>query len=203
MQTHRHCLAATLLAGIVSSTAAWAQPPAPAAVQLEGQSFDATARVADTDLVLNGVGLRAVAWLKGYAAALYLGAKAGTPAAVLATPGAKRLQLRMLQDVPAQEFVKAFDKGLERNTPAAEQAALAERKARFDSTVQAIGKVKKGDVVNLDFVPGSGLVMLYNGKPRGEPIPGDDLYAALLRIFLGEQPVDARLKQGLLGAATS
>jgi hypothetical protein len=32
--------------------------------------------VGDTDLKLNGVGLRAVAWLKGYAAGLYLPKKA-------------------------------------------------------------------------------------------------------------------------------
>jgi hypothetical protein len=178
-------------------------PLAQAQVRVEGQTFDANVRVGDSDLVLNGVGLRAVAWIKGYAAGLYLGAKASTPAAVLATPGAKRLQLRMLQDVGAQEFVKAIDKGIGRNTPAPEQPALAERKAVFDGQVQALGKVKKGDVVNLDFVPGRGLVFSYNGQARGEPIAGEDFYDALLGIFLGDQPVDGRLKQGLLGGAAS
>jgi hypothetical protein len=41
--------------------------------------------------------------------------------------------------------------------------------------------------------------MSVNGKAQGEPIPGDDLYAALLRIFLGDKPSDPELKSGLLG----
>lgn len=176
---------------------------AAAQMRIEGQTFAATARVGGAELVLNGVGLRAVAWLKGYAAALYLPAKATTPAQVLAAVGPKRLQLRLLQDVPAEEFVKAIDKGFARNTAAAEQPALAERRQAFDRQVLAVAKVKKGDVVDLDFVPGRGLVFLLNGQPRGDALPGADLYAALLRIFIGDQPVDARLKSGLLGGAAS
>ena len=45
------------------------------AAVIEGQHFDDRIRLADTELVLNGVGLRAVAWLKGYAAGLYLRAE--------------------------------------------------------------------------------------------------------------------------------
>jgi len=58
-------------------------------------------------------------------------------------------------------------------------------------------------VVNLDFLPGKGLVMTLNGARRGQPIPGEDLYAGVLKIFLGELPVDKKLKAGLLGAAPS
>ena len=71
----------------------WA--PLAAQVTLEGQTFDARARVGGQDLPLNGVGLRAVAWLNGYAAGLYLPQKSGSADAVLAMPGPKRLQLRM------------------------------------------------------------------------------------------------------------
>lgn len=170
---------------------------------IEGQTFEAVARVGGADLVLNGVGVRAVAWLKGYAAGLYLTAKATTPAQALAAAGAKRLQLRLLLDVPAAEFVKAIDKGFARNTPVAEQPALNERREAFNRQVLAVEKVKKGDVVNLDFVPGRGLQFTLNGQPRGDMIPGEDLYAAVLRIFIGERPVDARLKSGLLGGAGS
>lgn len=194
--THRRTLlvaASAVVAVALLPTLARAQ------VRIEGQTFDATARVAEAPLVLNGVGLRAVAWFKGYAAGLYLPAKAATPAQVLASTGAKRLQLRLLQDVPAAEFVKAIDKGIARNSAAAAQPALNERRLQFDAQVQALGQVKKGDLVNLDFVPGRGLVFTHNGQPRGDAIPGDDFYAAVLGIFIGERPVDDRLKAGLLG----
>jgi hypothetical protein len=168
---------------------------------IEGQEFRERIELAGVSLHLNGVGLRQVAWFKGYAAGLYLPARAGTPAQVLATVGPKRLQIRMLVDVDTEEFVKAFNRGIARNTPAAELPALAERMREFDRIVRAIGKVKKNDVIDLDSLPGRGLVLALNGRPRGEPIAGDDLYAALLRIFVGVKPVDAGLKEGLLGVS--
>jgi len=192
---HRRLWIAAIAACLLPVAPAFSAAP----VHIEGQTFDATVQVAGADLQLNGVGLRAVAWFKGYAAGLYLPAKAGTPAQVLATTGPKRLQLRLLQDVPAAEFVKAIDKGIERNTAAEQLPALNERRGQFDAQVQALGKVKKGDIVNLDFVPGRGMVFTHNGQTRGDVIAGDDFYSAVLRIFLGEHPVDDRLKAGLLG----
>jgi hypothetical protein len=40
-----------------------------------------------------------------------------------------------------------------------------------------------------------------NAAARGKPIPGEDLYRALLRIWLGDKPVDGDLKKGMLGQA--
>lgn len=167
---------------------------------LEGQNFDEQVALGGSTLQLNGVGLRQVSWFKGYAAGLYLTRKAGTPAEAIGAPGPKRLEIRMLVDVDTIEFSKSFIRGIRRNTPAAQLPALAERMQKFDDQIRAIGKVKTSDAIDLDFLPGRGLVLLLNGKPRGEPIPGDDLYAALLRIFLGDKPSDPELKQGLLGA---
>jgi Chalcone isomerase-like len=187
--------------------AALALPLAPgsaqAQVKVEGQTFDARARVANQDLALNGVGLRAVAWLKGYAAGLYLPSKATSADAVLAMPGPKRLQLRMLQEVSTQEFVKAFDRGVKRNTPEADLPALQVRMEQFDTAISSLGKVRKGDVVDLDFVPGQGLLFIHNGKRLGDPVKGEDFYAALLRIFIGPKPTDPELKAGLLGGPVS
>jgi len=186
----RHCW--LLLGGLALALSAQA-------LVVDGIAFDDAARVGGRELRLNGVGFRAVASFKGYAAGLYLPEPARTPAEVTALPGPKRLQLRMLLDVPSAEFAKAFRKGVDRNTAAAERPALVERVQAFDQLVLSLGQMRKGDLVNLDFVPGQGLVMSVNGKPRGLPVPGEDLYAALLRSFLGERPYDRALKAGLLG----
>ena len=169
------------------------------AVLVEGQAFARRAKVAGQDLLLNGTGVRAVAWFKGYAAGLYLASRCTTAAQAVALAGAKRLQMRMLQEVPAAEFVKAFRKGIERNAAAAELPRLAERMARFEALITGIGKVRKGDRVDLDFEPGRGTAFSLNGTLRGEPIEGDDFYAALLRSFVGERPYDNMLRAGLLG----
>ena len=165
---------------------------------VEGQPFARRVRLGSTELLLNGTGVRAVAWFKGYAVGLYLPERATTAAQVLAQTGPKRLQLRMLQDVPAAEFVKALQKGIERNSAAAEWAALEPRVQRFAEQITASGPVRKRDTVDLDFEPARGLLFARNGKLVGEPIPGADLYAALLRAFIGEHPYDERMKADLL-----
>lgn len=171
------------------------------AAVIEGQQFDDRIRLADTELVLNGVGLRAVAWFKGYAAGLYLAQKVRTADAALAAPGPKRVRMKMMVEVESKEFAKAFGKGMKRNLGAAEREALADRIERFDRTVLALGVLKKGDAVDLDWLPARGLVLSVNGRPRGDPFAGEAFYAAILKIFIGPDPVDDRLKAGLLGQA--
>lgn len=188
-------LAASLMLTFVLATA-----PAQAQMTVAGQSYEATVKLASSELHLNGVGVRAVAIFKAYTVGLYLMQKAGTADAVIATPGPKHLQMRMLMDVDAKEFVKAVDVGMKRNTPEADLPSLVARMTRFEDTVHAVNKVRKGDVVDLDWLPGKGLQFKLNGQARGTVIEGEDFYAALLRIFIGDKPVDKGLKAGLLGA---
>jgi hypothetical protein len=186
---------ALLICALAAAVPARATRP----ITTEGVTFVGDIKLAETALQLNGVGLRAVAWLKGYAAGLYLPRKASTEAQVVETPGPKRLQMRMLQEVDAEEFVKAFHKGVQRNTAAADAARLSERMTRFDAIVRGLVKLKKQDVIDLDFIPGKGLVLSRNGEARGAAVPGDDFYAALLRCFVGVKPADPEMKIGLLG----
>jgi len=172
------------------------------AVTMENQTFPAQASVAGAPLQLNGVGLRAAFIYKVYLAGLYLPAKAATGADALAQPGPKRVQVRMLMDGPSDEFAKAFTGGIAKRTPAVQVAAMQDRIAAFDRTLRSVGKVHKGDVVDLDWLPSEGLAMRINGKPVGAPVPGADLYGAMLAIFVGERPVDAKMKAGMLGAAS-
>lgn len=188
-------------AASLAPTRIWAQAQAQDAPRMvEGQPFVQRLRLLNTDLALNGTGVRAVAWFKGYAVGLYLPQRANSAAQVLAQPGPKRLQLRMLQEVPAAEFVKALNKGIERNSSPAEWSALAPRVQRFADQINGSGAVRKREVVDLDFDPARGLLFARNGKLVGEAIPGADFYAALLRAFIGEHPYDDRMKAGLLAA---
>ena len=186
------------LAALVFLPSAHAAAP----ITLEDQTFPGSATVAGTPLQLNGVGLRAAFIYKVYLAGLYLPTKAASGSAVFAQPGAKRVQVRMLMNGPSDEFAKAFTGGITKRTPADQVAAMKDRIDAFDRTLRSIGNVKKGDVVNLDYTPDVGLTMTVNGKPFGAPVPGADLYAALLNIFVGERPVDAKMKAGMLGTAS-
>lgn len=198
MMLNRRYLLTTLLG---AALAAPSQARARAeAVDVEGYSFARRTRVAGSELMLNGTGVRAVAWLKAYAAGLYLGRPCTTAAQAVALAGPKRLQLCVLKEVPAAEFVKAFRKGMARNADADTLARLGGRMDSFAARVDAIRTVHPRDVVNLDLDPERGTLFSLNGKPQGEAIAGADFYSVLLLSFVGERPYDRRLKAGLLGA---
>lgn len=197
MPLNRRRFASLLVLAPWASARAADEPEAP--VRFEGFRFDRRITLAGVPLLLNGTGLRSVAWFKGFAAALYLPQRSVAASQVVAMAGPKRLQLRMLQEVPAAEFAKAFHKGVSRNVAADEVPRLAARMETFEALVRSLGTVRKGDTVDLDLDPARGLLFGLNGTLRGEPVPGEDFYAALLRSFVGEKPYDQRLKAGLLG----
>ena len=171
----------------------------PGAATLQGQRFDDSVRIASQDLALNGLGLRTVLFIKVYVAALYLPEKAASYATISAALGPKRLQLRMLRKASPDDFIEALVEGIEVNATKAELVQLNERIRQLEQTINAIGSVRAGDVVNFDYVPGFGTTLSINGTRKGVAIDGADFYSAVLKIFIGENPVDDRLKAGLLG----
>lgn len=181
-----------------ADTPAAAASSAERALRYEGQNFERRANVGGQEVQLNGVGTRG--WFKAFFAALYVTQPSRAGNELVAQKGAKRLQIRINFDLPAEAFAKALRKGLLRNLPEPSQAALMEaRMQAFEASVQALGTVHKGDVIDLDFDPASGLLFKVNGTLHGAALPGADFYAALLRAFIGEQPYDDQLKAGLLG----
>ncbi|WP_081488737.1 chalcone isomerase family protein [Cupriavidus basilensis] len=191
---------ASLLALTLCIGAALALPPAPArANEIEGMRIDDATRVGGKELQLNGTGLRSMFIIKGYVAALYLPEKARNATVVLGDHGPKRLQIRPLREVPSDAFIKALNEGIRENHSEVQFQKLSDRLLQLRQTMEQMGTARKGDVINFDFSPDGGTVVAINGTPRGKPIPGEDFYQAVLRIFLGDHPVDRDLKRGLLG----
>ncbi len=183
---------------LVSTLLALAGVPVHAAM-LEGLRFDDTVRVGSRELQLNGLGVRAVYIFKAFVAALYVPQKTAAPQALLDQDGPRRLQLRMLMEVDSGEIKKALVRGMRKNVSDEQWAAMQERVDQFARTIDTIGVAREGDTINLDYLPGQGLLLAVNEVPRGPAISGADFYQALLEIFVGPNPVDTRLKKGLLG----
>ena len=189
--TFTRVLATTSLALALMSTAQ--------AASFEGVHFDDSAKLSDTDLRLNGLGMRAVLWLKGYVAGLYLIEKASTAQSVYQLSGPKRIQMKMLVQATSADFRKALINGIHANVPQSDWPKLQSRIEQFELAINEVGTVKKGDTITLDFIPSRGLVVSLNNQAKGQAIAGADFFNAVLAIFLGNAPVDARLKSGLLG----
>lgn len=165
---------------------------------LEGQRFEDTTTLADRTLRLNGLGLRGVAWIKAFVAGLYLSAPSKDSAQILAMPGPKRIRLKIMLDASSHELTKSLTGRIEDHEPEAVRVKLGDRLTKLGALIDGLGDLKVGDVLDLDFIPDKGVSLRFNDKVVGVPVAGDDLYRCVLKIFVGDQPVDRRMKEGLL-----
>ncbi|MDB5964106.1 MAG: hypothetical protein JWQ72_606 [Polaromonas sp.] len=182
------------LAGLALSLSAVAAP-----VDVAGVKVEDPIELRGTPLQLNGAGLRYKAVFKVYVAALYLGKKAATPEEVYASPGPKRISVTLLRDIDSNELGKSFTKAFEENSPKNEMAKLIPGLIRMGQIFADQKKLLPGEVFTIDWIPGTGTVITVKGKPQGEPFKEIEFFNALMRIWLGPNPADWRLKDALLG----
>lgn len=184
-----------VLAQPLTATLAVAQ-----SVEVAGVKYDAVAEVSGQKLQLNGAGIRYKAVFKVYTAGLYLKDKAATTEAVLAAPGAKRLHIVMLRDIDGNELGKLFTKGMEQNSTREEFVKSINGVLKIAEIFASRKELIKGDSFSVDYLPGTGCIVLVNGKQQGETIKEPEFINAMLRIWLGKSPADDQLKDALLGA---
>jgi hypothetical protein len=196
---NRRTILRTLVAAAFVATASSFGLPAFAAIDVAGVKFDDTTTLAGQQLKLNGAGLRTKVIFKVYAAALYLTEKKSTVPEVLAVPGPRRVAITMLREVSSDDFGKAFTDGLNANTAKEERTRILPQIMKFGEVFAQTPALKKGDQLSLDWIPNEGTQCYLNGKKIGELMPDQAFYNAVLRIWLGDKPVDSSLKPALLG----
>jgi len=184
-------------AALAAAFAAQAQ----AAIDVNGIKFEDVNQVGGKELKLNGAGMRTKLVIKVYAAGLYLPEKKTAVADILKLEGPRRVTLVMARDIASEDLGKAFMDGINENLDKAEKAKIVGQINKFGEMFASIDAIKKGDVLHMDWIPGTGTVCAVNGKRIGEPVADVNFYNAVLRIWLGEKPVDRSLKPALLGDA--
>jgi len=190
-------MATSIRAALALSLALFAAPSH--AVDVAGVALEPSVQVSGATLTLNGAGLRKKVFFKVYVMGLYVARKTSDGGELIAEPGPKRVAIRMLRDVGADTFTDALREGMRDNHSEGEMAALEPRVKQLAALMNEVGEAKDGMQISLDWIPGSGTVLVINGAARGKPIAGEDFYRALLRIWLGEHPVQDDLKKAVLG----
>lgn len=185
---------AAVLAAVLAALLA---TPGLHAAEVAGVKIDEQIKVGNSELVLNGAGLRSRVFIKVYVGALYVTQKAATPAALLDAGNPRRMSLRLLRDLDADTLYGALLDGLKNNNSEAELAALKAPIDQFAEIMKKIGNARSGDTVAIDFT-GDGVGVSLNGEARGK-VAGATFGRALLKVWLGDKPVDASLKKALLG----
>ena len=160
------------------------------AAEVAGVKLQEKVSVGGKDLVLNGAGVRTRMVFKVYIAALYLPAKA-------AAQSPRRVQMTLLRNVSADDLVQALVDGMNANNPPQDMAAVKPQTDQLVTVMKSIGEAREGDVVALDFVGGETRIG-HNGKAIGA-IAGTPFNDALMKIWLGDKPVQADLKKAMLG----
>jgi hypothetical protein len=189
-------LRATLL--LAGTILAYGFGQAAQAAEAGGIKFADTVKVSGQTLQLNGLGVRNRQLEKFYAAGLYLQDKAGSAEEVLGADGPRRVELVMMRDVSSQDFGEAFITGLNNNMDKPERQKIVAQIIRFGEMFSEVPGLKKGDRIDVDWLPGTGTQCYVNGKKVGQVSPDLVFYNAILKIWLGDKPTDAALKPRLL-----
>ncbi|WP_228529503.1 chalcone isomerase family protein [Diaphorobacter caeni] len=195
--TRRALVLAPLACALASVSTGLAH--AASAMEVGGVTFAASQQVQQSTLQLNGAGVRYKAVFKVYAAGLYLEKPASTPAEVFSMSGPKRLMVSMLREIDSSELGKLFSRGMEDNMDKAAFSKLVPGVLRMSQIFSEHKKLQAGDVFMVDWVPGTGTIITVRGQQQGEPFKEPEFFNALLGIWLGPQPADWKLKDGLLG----
>jgi hypothetical protein len=118
---------------------------------------------------------------------------------VFALAGPKRFSITLMRSLPAWKVVDGLKRHIRDNTSPEEQRAPNDRVEELAASLLAVRQGREGDVITFDWLPDAGTRVSLNGEAQGKAIPGDDLYRALLRVWLGDRPTNAGLKRALLG----
>ena len=168
------------------------------ALEIEGIEIPATIRSGDdkTELVLNGAGLREKFYVDVYLAALYLQARTPDAAAILSDDGPASVTMNIIySEISKKKITDGWIDGLDDNLTSSERKDIQTRLEAFNKLFTAM---QKGDVVRIDYTPDKGTEVRLNGEWRGS-VEGNDFFRALLKVWLGSDPVSKSLKQDMLG----
>lgn len=185
-------------AGLLGLTSLTAQAQS---VEVAGIKYSDIAEVGSSKLHLNGSGVRYKTVFQVYTAGLYLTRKAHTTEEALAAPGAKRIAFSMLRPIDASELGKLFIRGVEDNTSKEEMFRLMPGLMRMRQIFSEQKMLDKGDAFVIDWVPGTGTIITVKGKQQGQAFKEPEFFSALMRVWLGNNPAEWKLKDALLASS--
>lgn len=168
--------------------------PLPAlAVEVEGVQLPDRLEVQGETLHHNGHGIRKKLFFDIYIGSLYTATPVHSLSEVLASPGAKLIRMDFLyKKVEKEKIIEAFREGL-----ANQSAALAAGEEAQAFLAWFSRDFVRGDRVELGLGGDGTVTARHNGELLGT-LRSPTFAEAVLGIYLGDKPADARLKAGML-----
>jgi hypothetical protein len=173
--------------------------PCAQALTLHGVDIPPQVELGGKTLVLNGAGTRYVFLFKVYTAALYLPQKSAQPQAIYSMAGPKELKLTMLRDVSGKELGDKLNEGIKNNLTPEEFNAFIPSLVQLGGLFAQKSQLKTGETVTFRDIPGKGCTLVIDGTATGSVFTEPQFFNSMLKIWLGKDPAEDRLKRALLG----
>ena len=163
---------------------------------IDGHQMPDQLPAADTQLVLNGAGLRDKFMIDLYVGGLYLPKKNSDATAIINADQPMALRLLIVSSrITSENMTEATLEGFQNSLG----NKLAAMQPRIDQFLLSFKEpIKEGDVFEMLYLPGAGVLISKNGKALNT-VEGLDFKSALLGIWLGADPAQKSLKQDMLG----
>lgn len=167
-----------------------------AATTIDGVKLSDELTLGESELVLNGAGVRSKFFVHVYVAALYVTDKSSDAEAIIASDQPMNIRINIISDlITGERFAESAMDGFIRST----HGDLSPIQTEVDIMIQTFrSSLQNGDVFDLNYVPEVGVQIYRNGDLK-EVVPGIDFKKAMFGIWLSDDPVQSRLRDSLLG----
>ncbi|OUS10826.1 chalcone isomerase [Nonlabens dokdonensis] len=163
---------------------------------INGVSVEKSITVSGQELELNGAGMREKLWYDLYVGALYLTEKSSDGKALLNADKAMAITLDITDEAVTQDKMKsAVEDGFDDSCSSKERKAIQKEINTFIGFFK--DAIVKGDHFEIAYLPGKGTMVSKNGTQIGT-IAGLNFKKGLFGIWLGDDPADEDLKEGML-----
>jgi hypothetical protein len=163
--------------------------------EVKGTFFPESRLENETLLVLQGIGLKRVFFMRAFVAGFYL--EEDIPIEEALTDVPKRIEVSYFVRIPGEKLAHYTEKMMRLNMGEDEYAALSE-------SVKQMGEyfvdLHPGDRYALTYIPETGTQFEYNGQVVGL-IEGEDFARGIFSVWIGGVPMDKHLKDQILGVA--
>ena len=109
------------------------------------------------------------------------------------------MSMTLQRDVNYESLLEAVRAGLADNNSQADLDAIRPQVDEFIKIFASVGEAKSGQTITIDYLPDSGTRIALDGAVKGT-IGGEPFNRALMKVWLGDNPVQDSLKKAMLGA---
>ncbi len=170
--------------------------PSLQAKEAAGHNFADSATVGGQAVGLVGVGERTKWMIKVYGMGVYQKTVKKSAAWLIDSDEPKLLWLHMARGISAEKMRDAIDEGIDKNTSAADQAAIHADVERLKAAFPA--NIAKDLDIQFSYAPGTGTTLRLGNSDK-VTVAGKPFMRALWSIWFGHKPADGDLKDSVLG----